>query len=148
MWSVWDGVAPAALHYGFPKGCYCEHWISAYRKWLKQRFTLEQLNQKLHRRYRDWEDVEPARSYSAIVEMMLWHEFQNQDLRDQVQWQVEVVRNLDDRHEIRGHGAHFPRILDELSARQFDSWGFSSRSNGVLTGDDPYRFSDICFATD
>ena len=148
MWSVWDGVAPAAAHYGFPKGCYCEHSISAYRNWLKQRFTLEQLNQKLHRRYRDWADVEPARSNSAIVEMMLWKEFQNEDLRDQVHWQVGVVRSLDDRHEIRGHGAHFPRIWDEISAREFDSWGFSSRSNGVLTSDDPYRFGDICFATD
>ncbi len=148
MWSVWDGVATAAAHYGFPKGCYCEHSISAYRDWLKRRFSLDRLNRKLHRRYRDWADVEPARSDSAIVEMMLWQEFQNEDLRDQVRWQVEVVRSLDDRHEVRGHGAHFPRIWDELSAREFDSWGFSSRSNDFLSGDDPYHFAETCFATD
>ena len=148
MWSVWDGVAPAAAHYGFPEGCYCEHSITAYRNWLKRHFTLEQLNRKLHRRYRDWADVEPARSGSAIVEMMLWKEFQNEDLRDQVRWQVEVVRSLDDRHEIRGHGGGSPRIWDELSAGELDSWGFSARSNDFLTSDDPYRFSNICFATD
>ena len=78
----------------------------------------------------------------------MWQEFQKEDLRDQVRWQVGVVRSLDGQHEMRGHGAHFPRIWDELGARELDSWGFSSRSNGVLTSDDPYRFSDICFATD
>ncbi len=148
MWNVWDGVATAAAHYGFPKGCYCEHSIAAYQNWLRQHFDLDQLNRRLHRRYRDWQDVEPARSYSAIVEMMLWQEFQNEDLRDQVRWQVEVIRSIDDKHEIRGHGAHYPRIWDELSARELDSWGFSARSNDFLTSDDPYRFSDICFATD
>ena len=59
-----------------------------------------------------------------------------------------MVRSLDDRQEVRGHGAYFPRIWDELGAREFDSWGFSSRSNDFLSGDDPYRFAETCFATD
>ena len=111
MWSVWDGVAPAAAHYGFPKGCYCEHSISAYRSWLKQRFTLEQLNQKLHRRYRDWagcraSSVEFSDRGDDVVEGV-----SERGSSEQVRWQVEVVRSLDGRHEMRGHGAHFPPNL-------------------------------------
>ncbi|MSO21696.1 MAG: hypothetical protein EXQ58_00270 [Acidobacteria bacterium] len=148
MWNVWDGVATAAAHYGFPNGCYCQHSLHAYLGWLQQRFTLDQLNQRLHRRYRDWADVEPARSNAALVEAVLWREFQYEDLKEKLRWQVEVVRGIDDKHEIRGHGAHYPRYWDEMTAVEVDSWGFSAPTSNMLTSDDPYRFSTLFFATD
>lgn len=148
MWSVWDGVAPVSRHYGFGDGCYCENSIAAFRDWLRQRFTLDQLNERLHRRYRDWADVEPARTNHAIVEMMLWREFLYANMTSKLKWQVDVVRRIDDKHEIRGHGARYPRVWDEMSAAEVDSWGFSSPSNNFLTGDDPYRLGHTFFIAD
>src|SRR5262245_14726805 len=104
MWNAWDGVAPTGAHYGFARGCYCDHTIATYLQWLKQKFTLAQLNERLHRRYRDWADVQPPRSDSAIVEMMLWREFLNEDLGEKLRWQVKVIKSIDGRHEVRGHG--------------------------------------------
>lgn len=149
MWNVWDGVAPGHLHAGsrFANGCYCEHSLAAYRKWLQQQYTLDQLNRRLDRRYRDWALVEPPRTNANPAEALLWRGFQHDDLRAKVKWQVDLVRSIDSRHELRGHGAHFPRYWDEKSAAELDSWGYSAPTSGTLTGDDPYRFSNMFLAS-
>ncbi len=148
LWNAWDGVATAAAHAGFPLGCYCGHSIAAYREWLRKNFGLDRLNERLHRRYRDWADVHPPRSTAAIVETLLWREFQYQDLKARLRWQVELVKSLDGSHEVRAHGAHYPRYWDEMCSEEVDSWGFSAPTSGVLTSDDPYRASYVFFAAD
>jgi beta-galactosidase len=148
LWNAWDGVATPGAHAGFPLGCYCDHSLAAYRRWLEQRFTLDSLNARLHRRYRDWADVQPPRTLNAVVESMLWREFQYDDLKDQLRWLVARIKEVDDRHEVRAHGAHFPRCWDEISSAEVDSWGFSAPTNEVLTSSDPYRFSYLFFACD
>ena len=57
-------------------------------------------------------------------------------------------QGIDGRHEVRGHGAHYPRIWDEVGSAGVDSWGYSSPTSNVLTSDDPYRFVNIPFASD
>lgn len=144
MWNVWDGISPQAA----APGCYCTHSLAAYREWLQQNFTLDQLNQRLLRRYRDWQDVQPPRGNAGLVEMLLWREFQYQDLKMKAKWQVSLVRSIDPKHEIRAHGGHWPQYWDEMCSEEFDSWGYSAPTNNVLTSDDPYRLSNIFVAAD
>ena len=137
VWSVWDGCGP--VH------CYCENTMAAYRTWLRGRFTLEELNERLYRRYRSWEDVQPPRSSQAIVEMLLFKHFQHENLVEKLRWQVELVNRLDGKHEVHAHGTHFPRPWEEACGREVDSWGFACRSNELLTGGDPYSLADQFF---
>jgi len=134
VWSVWDGINP--------QQCYCDHSIATYRAWLRERFTLDELNERLYRRYRTWEDVQPARSDDAIVEMLLFKQFQHENLLEKLRWQVELITQLDGEHEIHAHGGHYPQSWAEVCAQEVDSWGFSCRSNNFFTSDDPYRFAD------
>src|SRR5204863_6792833 len=67
---------------------------------------------------------------------------------EQLRWQVKVIKSIDSTHEVRGHGAHYPRIWDEISSADVDSWGYSAPTNNVLTSDDPYRCVNIPFASD
>lgn len=134
VWSVWDGI--------HPQQCYCDHSIATYRAWLQERFTLDELNDRLYRRYRTWEDVQPPRSDDAIVEMLLFKQFQHENLVAKLRWQVDLINKLDGEHEIHAHGGYFPQSWAEVCSQEVDSWGFSCRSNNFFTSDDPYRFAD------
>ena len=140
MWSVWDGVGP--------NRCYCDHSITAYKAWLKKKYTLDELNEKLSRRYRCWEDVFPPRSSHAIIEMMLFRQWQNENVAEKLKWQVDLVNSLDGKHETHAHAGTFPGSSDEICSREVDSWGFSCPTNNYFTSDDPYRLSDHFLAMD
>lgn len=65
MWVVWDGPGLPGLGSDVNRldfSCYCIHTLAKYAQWLKQWFTLGQLNERLGRRYRTWEDVEAPQS--------------------------------------------------------------------------------------
>ncbi len=147
IWGVWDGA-------NFPKTdgnvapCYCANTLSKYSGWLQKRYTLETLNKRLHRRYRCWEDVVPARSSRNVLEMLLYRQFHIENLIETLRWQVDIIRGIDDKHELRSHGAHFPRPFDEGCATEVDSWGISMPSNELLTGDDPHKIAERCFSFD
>ena len=40
----------------------CDYTIAKYKDWLYQRFSLDELNERLLRRYRSWEDVDAPRT--------------------------------------------------------------------------------------
>ena len=151
VWGLWDGINLAAAWSpqteGYP--CYCEHTVGRYRRWLEQHFTLESLNTRLDRRYRSWDEVAPPRSKQAVVEMLLYrYEFHYQNLVEHLRWMVGEVEALDPVHELRAHGAWFPRPWDEACAAHVDSWGMSMASNNLLTSDDPYRIAARAFSFD
>jgi len=146
IWGLWDGVSPV-----FSEDhslCYCEHTLARYLAWLRERFTLDELNRRVLRRYRRWEDVLPPRSYHNVVEMLLFHEFQYENLVDHLQWMVDETRCIDPDHELRAHAASTPRPWDERCASLVDSWGMSMASNNLLTSDDPYKIADRVFSFD
>ena len=147
IWGVWDGASFPTTD-GPVCPCYCASTLARYTAWLKRRYTLEQLNERLHRRYRCWEDVAPPRSSRNVVEMLLYRQFHVENLARTLRWQVQVIRELDDRHELRAHGANMPRSFDQSCAREVDSWGMSMPSNELLTGPDPMRIADRCFSFD
>ena len=150
IWGLWDGVSPVsakspALGQSF---CYCEHTLARYRAWLQSRYSLDELNERVLRRYRRWEDVEPPRSNHDVVEMLLYHEFHYENLAGHLEWMVEETHRLDPAHEVRAHAAAAPRPWDERCARYVDSWGMSMSSNNLLTSDDPYKIAERAFAFD
>ena len=148
MWGLWDGVNLAAAWGGDGHPCYCDSTVGKYMAWLKGRYSLDTLNERTLRRYRVWEDVFPPRNNNNVVEMLLYRQFHYENLAQTLRWQRQVVESLDEAHEIRSHGAHFPRPWDEVCAVEVDSWGMSMPSNNLLTSDDPYKISDRCFSFD
>ena len=150
IWGLWDGVRPIAPT--IPSDgdylCYCDHTLARYKTWLRQRFTLDGLNERVLRRYRRWEDVEPPRSNQNIVEMMLYREFHYENLASQLRWMVDETTKIDPKHEVRAHASWSPRPWDESCAPIVDSWGMSMSSNNLLTSDDTYKMADRAFSFD
>ena len=143
VWGLWDGInlasawSPLGGADGYP--CYCDNTLAKYDAWLRQRFTLDELNARVLRRYRRWEDVQPPRSNQNVVEMLLYRRFHYENLADQLRWMVQETKRIDSDHETRSHGAWFPRPWDEYCAAQADSWGMSMPSGNLLTSSDPYK---------
>ena len=148
IWGLWDGVAPASSGHSEKYPCYCDCTVAKYKAWLRERFTLEELNRRLLRRYRRWEDVEPPRSNQAIVEMLPYRQFHYENLVDHLKWMVNEVEQIDPKHEMRAHSLWRPRPWDEQCACHVDSWGMSMGSNDLLTSEDPYKITERAFAFD
>ena len=150
IWGLWDGIAISSAFSRQTDGlpCYCPHTLARYEDWLRERFTLDELNRRLLRRFRRWEDVEPARSNASPVEMLLYRQFHYENLAGHLQWMIDETKRLDPVHETRTHGAWYPRPWDERCAAVADSWGMSMPANNLLTSDDPYGIADRAFAFD
>ena len=146
VWGTWDGINFAAAWSGgdgYPP--YNDYTIDKYKGWLKSQYTLDELNQRLLRRYRNWEDVEPPRTNDAIVEMMLYRQFHYENMADHLGWMADLIDRLDGQHEQRSHGASYPRQQDELISPVIDSWGLSHHSGDRLSTDEPYSVASECF---
>ena len=147
IWGMWDAIkmpsAWSAMGGGYP--CYCRHTLARYEAWLRQRYTLDELNERFQRRYRRWEDVQPPRSNHNVVEMFLYRQFHYENLEDHLKWMVSEVKRIDSRHEVRAHGMWNPSPWDEQCARHVDSWGMSMPSNNLLTSRDPSVIADRSF---
>jgi len=149
MWGLWDGVNLAAAWGGDGYPCYCDSTLGKYNAWLQSHFTLDTLNERCMRRYRDWADVFPPRNTNNVVEMLLYRQFHYENLAGVLRWQRQVVESVDNTHEIRAHGAHHPRPWDEICAPEIDSWGMSmSSSNLLTTDDDDEKIASHCFSFD
>ncbi len=150
IWGIWDGVNLSSAFCresdGYP--CYCPYTLARYEAWLRERFTLDELNERLLRRYRRWEDVEPPRSNQNVVEMLLYRRFHYENLAGHLQWMVDEAKQLDPVHETRSHGSWAPRVWDEPCAAIADSWGMSMSSNNLLTSRDPYQLAGRAFGFD
>ena len=146
IWGTWDGINfAAAWAIGRDVPSYNAYTIEKYRSWLQKRYNLDQLNDRLLRRFRAWQDVEPPRSPEAIVEMILYREFHYENMAAHLGWLADLIDRLDGNHEQRSHGASFPRQWDEVCSRRVDSWGLSHHSAGRLTSDDAYSVANECF---
>ena len=146
VWGTWDGINFAAAWAGgegYPP--YNDYTIAKYKVWLKSQYTLAELNQRLLRRYSNWEDIEAPRSNHAIVEMLLYRQFHYQNMTDHLGWMADLIDRLDGKHEQRSHGASYPRQQDEIASPVIDSWGLSHGSADRLSTDEPYSIAGECF---
>jgi len=142
VWGTCDAVNLASAMCdigGYPP--YNDYTIEKYIHWLKERFSLDELNERLLRRYRSWEDVQPPRSNDALVEMMLYRQFHYENMADMLGWMADLIDRIDGKHEQRSHGWYIPRPWDEMASGRVDSWGLSLSSADLLTSDDPYSIA-------
>ena len=150
IWGIWDGPnlssAWAGQGGGFP--CYCVHTLARYKAWLREQFTLDELNVAFNRRFRRWEDVEPPRSDRNVVEMRWYRRFHHEDIADYLKWMMDLANAIDPVHEKRAHGGWRPQPKDEYCAPLVDSWGMSMSANHLLTEDDPNLIADRAFGFD
>ena len=150
IWGLWDAIkmpsAWSAMGGGYP--CYCKHTLARYEVWLRERYTLDELNERFQRRYRRWEDVQPPRSNHNVVGMVLYRRFHYENLEDHLKWMVREVKEIDPSHEVRAHGMWNPSPWDEQCARHVDSWGMSMPSNDLLTSRDSAVITDRAFIMD
>lgn len=149
IWGLWDGIGlPSAwtdMGGGYP--CYCDNTLKKYNSWLRKNFTLDSFNDRVQRRYKSWDEIEPPRSNENVVEMLLYREFNYRNLANSLKWVVDETANIDPVHEKRSHGGWVPRPHDEYCALIVDSWGMSMNSNHLLTSDYPYELiADRSFA--
>ncbi len=146
IWGTWDGISFAAAWSGegeYP--IYNDYTIERYRGWLTARYTLDELNERLLRRYASWEQVDAPRSNKAPVEMLLYRQFHYENMTDHLGWMADLIDRLDGRHEQRSHGASYPRPHDETCSPVIDSWGLSHHSADRLSSTDPYSVACECF---
>ena len=142
IWGTWDGKGYAAAWTApEPYPPYNDYTIAKYKDWLYRRYTLDELNEKLLRRHRSWEDVQPPRSNAAIVEMLLYRQFHCENMADHLGWMADLVDELDGRHEQRSHGGSYPMPHHETVSPAIDSWGLSHHSADRLTSGDPYSLA-------
>ncbi len=146
IWGTWDGIGFAAAWSGgggYPP--YNDYTIARYRDWLKASYTLDELNERLLRRYASWEQVEAPRSNKAPAEMLLYRRFHYENMADHLGWMADLVDQLDGCHEQRSHGTSYPEPRDEICSPVIDSWGLSHHSADRLTSSDPYSVACECF---
>ena len=147
-WGIWDGInlSTAWTSQGNQLPCYCSNTIKKYINWLKNKFTLNELNERVLRRYNFWSDIEIPRSNQNVLEMLLYKEFNYENLSDHLKWMINRTRKLDNIHETRTHGGWIPRPWDEICAEVADSWGMSMPSNNLLNENATSLMSDRVFA--
>jgi beta-galactosidase GanA len=150
IWGLWDGVSPIDTGTrAVPNTlCYCDHTQAQYKRWLQERFSIEDLNERFQRRYCSWEDVEPPRNNNTVLEMLMFRRFHYENLIEKLKWMVEETRTIDPTTEVRAHSANMPRPWDEMCAREVDSWGMSMSSNNLLTSGDPSIIAERVFSFD
>lgn len=161
IWGTWDGINLAAAwareltqapgiyaggrpYDGYPP--YNDYTIEKYIHWLKERFTLDKLNEHLMRRYLSWDDVDAPRSNDAIADMLLYRRFHYENMANQLGWLADLIDRLDGKHEQRSHGGSFPRCWDEIAAERIDGWGMSHHTSERLDCDDPYKIANECIS--
>jgi hypothetical protein len=145
IWGTWDAINfAAAWADNREEPAYNDYTIDKYKRWLRERYSLEDLNRRLLRQYRTWDDVAPPRSNDAIVEMLLYRQFHYENMADHLGWLADLIDRMDGKHEQRSHGTIFPRQWDERCAGRIDGWGLSHHSANRLTSDDPYCVAKDC----
>lgn len=142
IWGTWDGISLSAAWTApeeYPP--YNDYTIAKYKDWLYQRFSIDELNERLQRRYRSWEDVDAPRSKDALVEMRLYLQFHQENMADHLGWMADLIDRLDGTHEQRSHGGSFPGPHHETVSPIIDSWGLSHHSANRLSTDEPYSIA-------
>jgi beta-galactosidase len=132
-WDLWNehsypGGAPPRMN------CYCEATQKKFREWLQAKYgTLENLGKAWYRySYATWDNVHPPHNFGGYPESLDWLEFRIDNQFRLHKWRVDLVRKLDKRNKVVGHGV--ASSLEALpsstnnewrSAADVDVWGFT-----------------------
>ncbi len=117
-----------------PDICFCDHTAEKFREWLKAKYRdLAVLNKTWNRySYSEWGDVEIPRTLGPYPECLDWLEFRRINFHDQMQWRVDLIRQVDQDCLISAHGTASslvnmgPSGSDEwLAASKVELYGFT-----------------------
>lgn len=146
VWDVWNEPhLEPTWYYPDRLYCYCDASVASFRHWLEERYrTVERLNQAWYRRYSDWGEVSPPRTFETYPDQLDWYEFWLWNLRRWLEWKASVVREGDSTHPLMTHvassaylGTLTTNIWDEwLLAEPVDLFGTSSFPRWLMN-DDP-----------
>jgi len=92
--------------------CYCPNTVAKYREWLKSQYqSIESINAKWFRRFRDFNDINPPRRLMDYVDMMQWRKFMAWSMAEQMSWRCHALRNhLPDSKYIMSHAAYYSAV--------------------------------------
>lgn len=124
VWDLWNepelttGIK-RELHFE-NQVCYCNHSIQAFHVWLEEKYnTLENLNVRWQRSYRQWSQIEAPRGQAIFNDMVDWRLFMSDALTDDLKRRVALVKRYDTRHRVMVHTVPAP-IFNLITAGSDD----------------------------
>lgn len=102
--------------------CYCPATLDDFRAWLKARYgDLETVGEAWRRySFETWADVTPPTHYGPYPDTLDWLDFRLDNAYEQLQWRVDVIRDLDPDHAITAHG--IAGTLTGMASNTRDDW--------------------------
>lgn len=126
--------------------CFCDHTITAWHKWLEQRYgSLNALNSAWKRRYSCWEEVRPGKLPDRpYTESMAWQNFLTVRSNLHAAARYTAMRSVDPHRPITAHGAS-PSALCGGSRQNYpiergNDWAIAEKLDGVGCSSFPQWF--------
>ncbi|MDX2018796.1 MAG: alpha-amylase family protein [Deltaproteobacteria bacterium] len=99
MWNVWQevGFYSWALRAGHGKLCYCPHTLTAFRRWLREKYgSIERLNEAWLTPYVAFSDVQPPRVFHMVPSTTDWRAFMDAHyFEDALAWKARFFAKGD-----------------------------------------------------
>ena len=84
--------------------CYCPASVAEFRIWLTKKYgTVDALNWRWNRNYKDWDEVEPPYDPGTFNDMIDWRLFFTHTLVEELKMRVKVAREMDIDHPVMVH---------------------------------------------
>jgi beta-galactosidase len=124
--------SPATLGYdvwneGSVQECFCPATQAKFREWLKAKYgTLEALGRAWHRySFATWESIHPPRANGGYPDSLDWFAFRRDDAIRLLHWRTELIRRLDKRNKVTGHGTGILSEIEWRMAADVDTYGYT-----------------------
>jgi beta-galactosidase len=107
--------------------CFCNATKASFRGWLKKRYgTLEAVARTWGRySYAYWADVQPPHNFAGYAESLDWLSYRIDIAYELFDWRVALVRKLDPKHLVTGHGTGATLVSHGTGAN--DEWRAAAR---------------------
>jgi beta-galactosidase len=118
-YDVWnEGAVPE---------CFCPSTQAKFREWLKAKYgTIEDLERAWHRySLADWQSVHPPHGNGGYPDSLDWLAFRRDDAIRLLHWRTELIRRLDPKNKITGHGTGILTEIDWRMAADVDTYGYT-----------------------
>ena len=135
---------PALLGYdvwneGAVQECFCPATQAKFREWLKSKYgSIEALGRAWHRySLGDWQSVHPPRGNAGYPDSLDWLAFRRDDAIRLLHWRTDLIRHLDPKSKVTGHGTAALTEIDWRMAEAVDTYGYTwvaSRHSNALAG--------------
>jgi beta-galactosidase len=124
--------SPATLGYdvwneGAVQECFCPATQAKFRDWLKAKYgTIDALGRAWRRySFADWQSVHPPRANGGYPDSLDWLAFRRDDAIRLLHWRTELIRRLDKRNKVTGHGTGILTEVEWRMAADVDTYGYT-----------------------